>query len=97
MTEEEGFAGLFAAIAAAEPGRLYATFDGAPITFGDLDRMAGALAAGLSALGVARGDRIAVMLRNSPASLALLFAIARAGFVWVPVMCSCAARGCATS
>lgn len=83
--EEEGFIGLFAAIAAVEPDRLYATYEGTPITFGELDRVSATLAARLAAMGVARGDRVAIMLRNSPASLALLFAIARAGLVWVPV------------
>lgn len=83
--EEEGFIGLFAAIAAKEPGRLYATYEGSPITFGDLDRLSATLAVRLSAMGVARGDRVALMLRNSPAALALMFAIARAGFIWVPV------------
>jgi crotonobetaine/carnitine-CoA ligase len=84
-TEDQGFWGLFAAIAAAEPERLYARFDGRKITFADLDRMSASLAAGLAGLGAARGDRIALIMRNSPASLALIFAIARAGMVWVPV------------
>lgn len=83
--EEPGFWPLFAAIAAAEGERVYARFDGRPISFAMLDRMSAAGAAGLTALGVARGDRVAVMMRNSPASLALIFALARAGFVWVPV------------
>ncbi len=83
--EQQGFWGLFAALAAAEPERVYARFDGRPISFAMLDRMSGSAAAGLAALGVARGDRVAVMMRNSPGSLALIFAIARAGFVWVPV------------
>jgi crotonobetaine/carnitine-CoA ligase len=82
---EKGFWPLFAAIAAEEGSRVYARFDGRPITFADLDRMSAALAAELSALGAGRGDRIAVMMRNSPASLALIFAIARAGMIWVPV------------
>lgn len=82
---EKGFWPLFAAIAAEEGGRIYARYDGAAITFADLDRMSASLAANLFALGAARGDRIAVMMRNSPASLALIFAIARAGLVWVPV------------
>ncbi|WP_426955637.1 AMP-binding protein [Muricoccus radiodurans] len=82
---EGGFWELFAAIAAAEGERVYARFDGRPITFADLDRMSASLSAGLAGLGVARGDRVAVMMRNSPVSLALLFALARAGMVWVPV------------
>ena len=81
----EGFWELFAVACAEEPGRVYARFDGAPITFADLDRMSGAVAAGLAARGVARGDRVAVMLRNSPGALALIFGLARAGMVWVPV------------
>lgn len=82
---EQGFWPLFAAIAAAEGERVYARFDGRAITFAMLDRMSASAAASLVALGVARGDRVAVMMRNSPASLALIFALARAGFVWVPV------------
>ncbi len=83
--EEHGFWPLFAAIAASEGERVYARFDGQAITFAALDRMSSSAAASLAALGVARGDRVAVMMRNSTASLALIFAIARAGFVWVPV------------
>ncbi len=83
--EEQGFWPLFAAIAVTDGGRVYARFDGRPITFADLDRASAALAAGLHGLGAARGDRVAVMMRNSPASLALIFALARASLVWVPV------------
>ncbi len=82
---EQGFWPLFAAIAATEGERVYARFDGSAITFAMLDQMSSSAAASLAALGVAPGDRVAVMMRNSPASLALIFAIARAGFVWVPV------------
>jgi crotonobetaine/carnitine-CoA ligase len=82
---EQGFWPLFAAIAATEGERVYARFDGRAITFAMLDRMSASAAASLAALGLVRGDRVAVMMRNSPASLALIFAVARAGFVWVPV------------
>lgn len=82
---ETGFWGLFAAIAAEEGDRVYARFDGRAITFAMLDRMSASVAAGLHGLGVGRGDRVAVMLRNSPGALALIFALARAGMVWVPV------------
>lgn len=82
---EPGFWPLFAAIAAADGARVYARFDGRPITFAALERMSASLAANLQRLGAARGERIAVMMRNSPATLALIFAIARSGLVWVPV------------
>jgi crotonobetaine/carnitine-CoA ligase len=35
--------------------------------------------------GIKKGDRIALMIHNSPAALALLFAIAKTGAVWVPI------------
>lgn len=82
---EDGFWGLFAAIAAAEPDRVFARFEGRAITFAELDRRSAAAAASLAELGVARGDRVAVMMRNNPDSIALVFALARAGMVWVPV------------
>ena len=43
------------------------------------------LAAGLRSLGLAPGDRIAVLARNSHAFIALRFAIARADAVFVPI------------
>jgi len=82
---EKGFWPLFTAIASQDGGRTYARYDGQSITFAALDRMSASLAASLSALGAVRGDRIAVMMRNSPGALALIFAVARAGLVWVPV------------
>jgi crotonobetaine/carnitine-CoA ligase len=85
MSEAEGFLELFAARLRTDPERVFARFEGARISFAALDGMAGALAADLRRRGVARGDRVAVMLRNSPAALAVAFGLARAGMVWVPV------------
>lgn len=82
---EQGFWPLFAAIAAEDGDRVYARFEGRAFTFAALDRMSAALAGNLFRLGAVRGDRIAVMMRNSPGTLALIFAIARSGLVWVPV------------
>jgi len=85
MSEAEGFVELFEAVGRAEADRLFARFEGAPISFATLGRRADAFASALRRLGVARGDRVAVMLRNSPAALAVAFGLARAGAVWVPV------------
>lgn len=71
--------------AAAHPERVYATYEGAPLTFAELDRLSAAFAAHLRAQGVGRGDRVAVMLRNSVEAIAVFFGLARAGAVWVPV------------
>ncbi|WP_431285176.1 AMP-binding protein [Humitalea sp. 24SJ18S-53] len=83
--QPEGFIGRFADMARAEPDRVFARFDGAVLTFGALHQASDALASGLRSAGVARGDRVAVMLRNSPTALSLLLALAKAGIVWVPV------------
>ncbi len=81
----EGFLDLFLAQAATEPERVFASFAGVPIRFAELDRQSAGLATALRQKGIAVGDRVAVMMRNNPATLAVLFAIARAGAVWVPV------------
>ena len=47
--------------------------------------MASALALWMRRIGLAPGDAVALMLRNSPLALALLFAIAKARAVWVPI------------
>jgi crotonobetaine/carnitine-CoA ligase len=85
MAEEEGFLGLFRAHARGTPERLFARFDGAPISFAALDRMSDALASRLRQMGIARGERVAVMLRNGPAALAVAYALGKAGTPWVPV------------
>ena len=72
-------------IARTNPDRVYAQFDGAPLTFGDLDRQTAALAGALLAQGLEPGDRVAVMLRNTPEAVLTILALARSGLVWVPV------------
>lgn len=80
-----GFIDLFLTQAAASPGRIFARFEGEPVTFGDLDRMSAAFAAALAARGLGPGTRVAAMMANSPQTLGVLFGIARAGAIWIPV------------
>ncbi|MCW1384924.1 fatty acyl-CoA synthetase [Novosphingobium sp. KCTC 2891] len=54
-------------------------------SYAEFTRLVDALAAGLRGLGVAPGDRVAILARNSHAFIALRFAIARADAVLVPV------------
>ena len=51
----------------------------------EFDAVVSRLAAGLHAEGVAQGDRVAVLARNSHGFAALRFALARLGAVLVPV------------
>ncbi|MFQ6132479.1 MAG: long-chain fatty acid--CoA ligase [Armatimonadota bacterium] len=55
------------------------------LSYAELDALASRAAAGLAALGVQPGDRVAVMLPNCPYFPISLFAIARAGGVVVPI------------
>ena len=54
-------------------------------TYAETDALVDELAAGLLALGLARGDHLAVVLPNCPELIHLLFAAARAGMVFVPL------------
>lgn len=82
---DDGFLPLLARIVRDSPERLFATFNGAPISFRDLDRESSALAHWLRGQGVGPGDVVALMARNGRTTLALMFAMAKAGAVWVPV------------
>lgn len=58
---------------------------GREYSFGALARASSAAAGALAAAGVGRGDRVAVMLDNSADYVIALFAIWKAGAVYVPV------------
>ena len=80
-----GFVDEFLAKARRTPGPPFALFDGTPIGFAALEAMSRQIAAALRRRGIGRGERIAVIMRNSPAALATVLGLARAGIVWVPV------------
>ena len=55
------------------------------ISYGDLFAEADALAAGLAARGVAKGDRVAFFLGNRPEFVVAYLAVIRLGAVMVPI------------
>jgi fatty-acyl-CoA synthase len=59
--------------------------DGVRWTYREFDRLCDRLAAGLAAQGIAKGDRVAILARNSHGFAALRFALARLGAVLVPI------------
>ncbi|RKF14147.1 ATP-dependent acyl-CoA ligase [Roseovarius spongiae] len=82
----EGLAETFRKRAKATPERIFARkAEGGDITFGALSDAADAMIAWLAAAGIRPGDKVAVMTRNSPAALALIHGLLRAGMIWVPV------------
>ena len=55
------------------------------ISYAELERRAAATAAGLAALGVRRGDVVAILLYNCPEFLEAMFAVSRIGAVFMPI------------
>ncbi|MGC1305512.1 MAG: AMP-binding protein [Caulobacteraceae bacterium] len=58
---------------------------GAVWTWGQLSKTVDSLAGGLAGLGLARGDRLATVVRNGAGAIEALFATARPGLVGVPI------------
>lgn len=67
------------------PNGVALRFHGVDTTWQALDRSSDALAAGLAAHGVARGDRVGVLLQNRPEYVELVLATWKAGALAVPI------------
>lgn len=77
--------GLLRERAGQRPDDVFLIFEERQWTFGALLREAEALAGGLAAQGVARGDKVAIMMSNRPEFLLSWFALSMLGAVEVPV------------
>ncbi|NTV02331.1 MAG: long-chain fatty acid--CoA ligase [Chlorobiaceae bacterium] len=60
-------------------------FQGTKISYRELDLQSGAFASGLVAAGVRKGDRVAIVMPNSPQMIIAEFGIWKAGGVVVPI------------
>ncbi|MEO3932694.1 AMP-binding protein [Micrococcaceae bacterium Sec7.4] len=69
----------------ATPQRIAIDDRGCTLSYGELERRAAGLAAGLTAAGYATGDRIATLTGNSSDHVVVFFACAKAGLVLVPL------------
>lgn len=67
------------------PAKTATIFRGQRQTFGQFSQRVNRLGGALTGLGLKPGDPVAVLTRNCPQMLELMFAIARAGMVYVPV------------
>ncbi|MER6082236.1 AMP-binding protein [Streptomyces sp. NPDC001833] len=70
--------------AIVHPHAVAAEHHGATLTYGELDRYAGALAARLAREGVRPGDHVGLFARRSIPMLVGLFAVLKAGAAYVP-------------
>jgi fatty-acyl-CoA synthase len=67
------------------PAKLAIQCGSARWTYAEFNALVSRLAAGLHAIGVGQGDKVAVLARNSHGFAALRFALARRGAVMVPI------------
>ncbi|AFR49499.1 AMP-binding protein [Gordonia sp. KTR9] len=67
------------------PDRPFLENNGVVHSYADLAESAAALAAGLASLGVARGDRVVMLLDNSVECAQVWFAVNWLGAIWVPL------------
>ena len=69
----------------ATPDRMVLAFDDEQWSVGRLRRHVALSQAWLAGQGMVAGDRVAVMLKNHPSHVALIYALILSGMVWVPV------------
>jgi long-chain acyl-CoA synthetase len=71
--------------AGATPDKPVALFDGAQLSYAELDALSDRLAGGLRQIGLSEGDAVAPQLPNVPQFLVAYFGILKAGCVAVPM------------
>ena len=67
------------------PDNVAVSFEGEQLTYRELDKMSGRVAAGLAAMGVTRGQPVGVCVRRSAAMIGLLLGILKSGSAYVPI------------
>ncbi|MHB0980848.1 MAG: AMP-binding protein [Thermoleophilia bacterium] len=65
--------------------RPFLRFKDRELTYGDMDRFSNRCANGFAGLGIAKGDKVSIMLPNCPEFLHLWFGAAKIGAVEVPI------------
>ena len=74
-----------AEFARAQPGKAAILFKGARVSYGELDRLSDACAAAFAALGIARGDRVGLLLPNCPQFFIAQFGAWKLGAIVAPL------------
>jgi acyl-CoA synthetase (AMP-forming)/AMP-acid ligase II len=84
-TPDMGWSAVLAHHAARTPDKAITIFEGVSTTYGEMQRRASALAGGLTARGVGRGDVVALLSYNCPEVLETIFAANHLGAIAMPI------------
>lgn len=85
MIKNSGFIHLLSKRCKAMPQATFMKFGDEIVSFSDLERRSRAVAVALKKRCLVAGDRVAVMMENSPDVAALIYGLARSGIVWIPI------------
>lgn len=77
--------GLLMQAAARYPQRPAVAAEGSELTYGELDQLSNQLARTLHNLGVANGDRVAILVPKSAAAIVAVYGALKAGACYVPI------------
>jgi len=83
ITTRMTLAQAFQEMADRQPAKEALVCEGARVTYGQLARQVSSLAYGLTKQGIGHGDRVGLLLRNSPEAVIAFFALASVGAVSV--------------
>ncbi|MFF2954884.1 amino acid adenylation domain-containing protein [Kitasatospora sp. NPDC057965] len=83
--EHPSVLGAFRGHAARTPDAVALVHRGDRVTYGELERWSDRIAAGLAGTGLARGERVGLLLGRSPAVVAAILGVWKAGGVYVPL------------
>jgi len=65
--------------------KTFLLFKDKEISYGDTEKITNQIANGLLSFGVSRGDKVCIMLKNSPEYIFICFALAKIGAIEVPI------------
>jgi fatty-acyl-CoA synthase len=85
MMQDDIFGALPAEAAARWPDKIAVHFKGADHSFAELSEAVDGVARGLMALGIERGDKVALLITNRPEFIVAVYAVFKIGAVAVPL------------
>jgi len=71
--------------ASIRPNKVYIYYEGKTFTYKDIDILSNKIARVFIKFGISKGDRVALLLENSPEFIITYFGIAKSGGVAVPI------------